>query len=140
MNPVKVSHDEDIRAYKVLGYKDGELHSPFHDYAWVIGETAAIEEKPDIKEYYYNKVTTLSVEGNAFHTFSTKEHAVKDLTERADRRYWKPEFEKYVIAECLIPSDCKYVYQGAFKTSDDSYVSDKLKVVGIEDCRAIESY
>lgn len=127
---MKLSREEDITVYKVLGVdEDGVLHSPIRKFEWQVGETMATDEKPIMKEHHYFGFNTTSVEGNAFHSFREKEVAREYAV--AKSKIFK--FNKIVIAECVIPSDSKFVYLGAFNKSDDSYASEKLKVVSVEE-------
>ena len=137
MNPMKINRGEDITVYKVLGVdENGVLHSPIHDYEWPVGETQEINDKADIKEHTYFNYRATSVNGNAFHSFSEKEIAERDAIERHINRCKR--YPKYVIAECVIPGDSKFIYLGAFKHMDDSYASEKLRVVSFEDVKIPE--
>lgn len=127
MNPMKLNRGEDITVYKVLGQdENGGLHSPIHNFDWVVGETASIDDKAVFKEYHYFNYTATSVEGNAFHSFREKETAEQYLRSK-EGVFCK--YKKFVVAECVIPADSKFVYLGAYNTGDDSYASEKLKVV-----------
>ena len=130
MSPMKLNCEEDITVYKVLGVdEDGVLRSPIRKFKWQVGETMATNEKPEIKEYHYLGFSSVSVEGNAFHTFKEKEVA----REYAIAKSKIFNFNKMVVAECVIPADSKFVYLGVFNNTDDSYASEKLKVVNVEE-------
>ena len=124
-NPMKINRSDDITVYKILGIKDGELHSPIYDYLWPVGETMSINDKPLFKEYHNINFTTTGIIGNAFHTYRNEEDAINASTKIGEIG----DYDKYVIAECVIPSASKFVYLGTYNRSDDCYASEKLTVV-----------
>ena len=130
MNPIRLNRNEDITVYKIMRQdENGNLHSLYYNYEWPVGEVQAINDKADIREHRYMGFNHTSVNGNAFHSFMDKEQAKDYAIEQFARLF---AGTKYVLAECVIPADSKFVYLGAFNYSDDSYASEKLKVVSYE--------
>jgi len=136
-----------ILCYKVLYLlSDGSLHSPFYDYEWELGKTKCIEGKwelPGVFSKNPNEVVELSmrVSGNidnfAFHTFKN----LKDAVCLAEDRYIAPvvrdgavKSTKAVVAECLIPSDTEYVFEGSAPCVShyvEGYASQSLTIIRI---------
>ena len=133
MNPDKVRvSDEEIVVYKVLGCENGGYFSPIYMTPWTIGEVLSTDvEKPVLKEHKDNNFTAISLNGNAFHSFSNINDAKKYIDICLERR--THQFEKYVIAECAIPVNSNFIYLGAYNKTGDCYASEKLVVDKILD-------
>jgi len=129
-----------IKCYKVLETTYGTFDSPLfgdHDggHAWTIGEIREIEaETPWLTDTYRSNPTTdfyaPCITGDGYHTCKT----LKSVKEYLKWLNGHGSIRKFVIAECMIPKDTKYVYEGtAVVSSDDEgypgYVSQSLKIV-----------
>ena len=136
-----------ILCYKVLYLlSDGSLHSPFYDYEWELGKTERIENGWEIPGFVSMKpkevlAANIKVHGNitnfAFHTFKN----LKDAVYLAEDCYIAPvvrdgevKTTKAVVAECLIPSDTEYVFEGTAPCVShyaEGYASQSLTIIRI---------
>lgn len=149
LNPIPVYRDgEDIKVYKVLKVGSiGEKYlSPYNEYmpcsTWKLSKTNRLDDdyQPEMTQMFNGDVR---IDGGAFHTFANLKDAAVELS------YWisrtRPErwsmyndveyYDHYVIAECIIPADTKYVYFGWFYMANDNpvpaYASQSLTPVRV---------
>ena len=134
----KITQEGDVKCYKILLMNSkGELVSPFYkDTNWELGEVRTAKFSNGYTEdriaSYYG-----SIDSGAFHTLKTLDEA-KEYYEYYKEYYYTPtilsdEWYTSVIAECTIPKDSKYLYEGMVYSGSltrflDGYASEKLKI------------
>jgi len=130
-NAKKIEQEGEVTCYKILIRFDFDYNdvyrSPFCiGTSWKVGET-----KTAFFKQLFPCPTVVnkdgSVESGAFHTFKTWDDAVK---------YSGWFAGKLFIAECVIPEDNEYLYEGDViydegRCSLYGYASQKLKVVSV---------
>ena len=135
----------DIKCYKILQvygmWPFRKLFSPIMYHEWKQGKVDSIgcDEpiiKPDLcaeKPEWYMKNR---IEGDSFHSYADRDVAI-----RICNKFNKYEISKgarahryrYAVHECVIPTDSKFVYEGAYACfygdePDKCFASEKLKV------------
>lgn len=128
-----IKPNEDLVCYKVVRVKaNGELVSPYRltPYKLITRMTAVFNHNVDYKEEVFNghSVQTLYelgrgliVEGGVFHSFVTKEDAIKFVM-----WFGNPEV-KIQVHECIIPKDSNVIFLGKFRNMA-SYASSEIIV------------
>ena len=99
---IAIKIDEDIRSYKVLIERDGELISPFQSFKYELGK----EYKSELEEY------TTSV-NHGFHTnkyFGMHPADIQTMKNHLNRESYMRKGDKLVIARCTIPKGSKVLY------------------------------
>ena len=128
-NAKKIEQEGEITCYKVLiqlicDYGEDFYRSPYQcNTTWKVGETKGTWTANE--ETIVNKHGNVSV--GAYHTLKSMDDAVRYANRFGGKKY---------IAECVIPTDNRYVYEGEVDGfSDigviDGYASEKLRVVKV---------
>ena len=135
-NPKKIPKTgfKGIFCYKVLRKdKEGNLSSPYYFVLWVPGHLSRIDDF-DLRSKEIE--CRVSAHGNitygAFHTYKNKQDAV-DFVAASEMPYLS-QYDEPVIAECFIPSDTEYVYEGEAPCSMNlvpGYASQSLRIIRI---------
>ena len=145
----KLSQEGEVKCYKVLLMKnEGELSSLYYEsFTWKIGETMTAEFREGVNaDNILGRYGTIF--SGAFHSVETLKDA-KLYMENSLARNWR--MPDTVIAECVIPEDNEYLYEGRATVAYDScrcittksYASQKLKVLRIvpeEEYKGILTY
>ena len=133
-NAKKIEQKGEIKCYKVFTKDGSSLFQPGHKRGdkWVVGETRTAEfDEGETEETMLHEDGT--IHSGAFHSFQNQMSVVTFATDFF-RNY---EEEELSVAECVIPEDSKYVYEGNTYgwsqgcVSLPCYASEKLKVTKI---------
>lgn len=124
--PVRVTPEEDIKAYKVLKWKFG-LRSPYHsDVEWKVGERKTVEDTG--YNHFEDHDPEGSLEKGVLHSCKYQidaENIAHTLNETAETHDYPEGF--YVVYECTIPKDSRFIFEGFGTPSGwDHYASSDL--------------
>ena len=129
------------KAYKFLVRypKDpaGVYHSPYYETSWVIGKTYTEEGSPesgtcdDIRRNLRINQYRGIINGCAYHSYKDLDYArytgvdffVYSVNKHSGRRKFS-----VVVAECTIPDDSEYMFDGFTQSGIPAYASEKLRV------------
>lgn len=122
VNSVRINQENDIVCYKVFRKKlfSNKLYSVFQDFTWKVNKVHAIHSYvPNIN--YHREIYS-----NAFHSFQSLDGA-QELCACKNKESILV-FSKYVVYECIIPKNSKFVYSGYTMLKDytASFASEKL--------------
>ena len=133
------------KVYKFLVRKkddpEGLYRSPYYDHYWRTGEVSTKCEMTDhtggfvdlqetIKTLKYIRYVN-EIKGGGYHSYQTLDGALYDGA--GLYMYWSTNEKRVfgksdiVIAECTIPDDCEYVFEG-WCGDNASYVSEKIRL------------
>lgn len=134
--PNKIKTEKDIVCYKVLrkSLLNKQYYSPLQDFSYYIGVTsfATYTDKLFIKN------SSVCIEAGAFHTFKNFISA-KKFAENL-KIFHRISFDNdgyvvydYVIAKCIIPKNCEYIYEGYVNNDEHTpgYASSEIKPIEI---------
>ena len=130
---IKFTPDNDLTVYKVLMVSrfenESELeayHSPyFPKTKWTAGKRESLNVNvPEIRYSFFEQKGTV-VEGNAFHSFHTYDKAKEEALYFISVDKTMKEDGTYVVCECTIPKDSRFVYRGCYDNGI-SYASSDL--------------
>jgi len=130
---IKTTPDKDLTVYKVLKVSSFEneseleaYHSPyFPKTKWTVGKRESLNVNvPDVRYGYFTEEGTV-VEGNAFHSFRTYDKAKEEALYFVSSDIHMMADGTYVVCECTIPKDSRFVYRGCYDNGI-SYASSDL--------------
>lgn len=134
--PNKIKAERDIVCYKVLKKSlfNKQYYSPLRDFSYYIGVTSFVTYTDKL----FIKNSSVCIEGGAFHTFKNFISA-KKFAENLNK-FHRISFDNdgydvydYVIAKCIIPKNCEYIYEGYVNNDEyaPGYASSAIKPIEI---------
>lgn len=114
---IPIVSTEDIKCYKVLVHKNGELISPYREYKYTPNETI----KDTLSESVIRVFGVVMIESGYFHSYSNINEA-KDLVSYLLRK-WRI---KALIYNAIIPKGTKY-----FKGQSNDLCSKSIRITTI---------
>lgn len=141
IDPIKLTKNKglsfnEITVYKVFrrNRKTGQIISLYRDdFVWKTGEVMTAKGKTLSTKTLIDTAGTAHIilDGAALHSFRNIKDADKLYVKAIKEEAEEDTGSSIIIAECVIPEDSEFVYLGAYTHTDDSYASEKLKIVEI---------
>ena len=129
-----IKPEEDIVCYKVAkrrkNDKSGRYYPPFvrgFVYRTESTKYASPELSPEVVEAHETAGSSLRLEEGALHTFKDLHIALEYMAKLSDYYKGFNEGMIYVVLECTIPTDTKYVFEGLY---DSTFYDHPLKCYG----------